>query len=408
MGAALAAAGGIAFSAPAAPSVSAPPASDPDAFALSPEGMAGDAMDAAVQHCRRGERQAAFALFDALIDQLDPPPALRRLIVELRATGCPGLAVPATRWLLTASTGHDSNVNQGVTVRSLSLGAPGQAVELPLADGYRPLASAFQQLALEYASTPDPQRAQGEPDGQPDGQPEGLQWALVSRRFAQAPAFDQWQAAVAWSHGWGHAAPGLRARWEASHTVLGGQPYQQAVGITLRQPLWQRASWGLPQLHASAIRLHYVNQPTQDAVMTEQGLTWTTPGRARWSVRAWVALQQDHALGLRPGGDRLGVRAALTAATQLGAWRVQPEWSALGWRSVQRFAPGLIDQHRVHRLHSLALTAARPVPALRLGAAAASPTPELLLEWRRRASRDTVPLYAYRSATWSASVAWRW
>ena len=127
-----------------APVVSAAEPAEPDAENFIP--IAEEVLDTAIAHCKRGDLAQAQALFTAVLEQLDPPPAIRTLIIKLQTQGCQIQQTLPRRWELRALMGHDDNVSQGIRNSSFSAGPSVARIELPIDDNYRPIPSTFAEL----------------------------------------------------------------------------------------------------------------------------------------------------------------------------------------------------------------------------------------------------------------------
>lgn len=354
-----------------------------DADALSSEGVAGEIMDIAVEHCRRGERQEALAMFQAMRAQLDPPPAILRLITDLEESGCTTrVAKPGNTLRLQVSGGWDSNVSQGISARTLVLGRGENAVELELDASYRPRAASFAQIASDYSlSFP----AHGI----------AVQFALGQRVNFGASEFDLRTASAAVSRDIQVPVGSLRAQLEASDIWLGERHFQRNAGLSAQ---WLHAVRnGAWLATASTSRIRYLSQGQQDANTFEIGMLreWRlSPTR---SVHVGASLQRDDARGARPGGDRRGYQLQAGGVLLAQGWRVRPQFDYAQWRSEDVFAPALLDVRRRNRLRQISLNAERPI----------SQRTSLVLEWRGRSARDTVALYTYKAQVVSATLAFR-
>ncbi|GAB2599101.1 hypothetical protein GCM10027034_35210 [Ramlibacter solisilvae] len=356
-----------------------------DEEALSSRGVAGEIMDRAVEHCRRGERDQAMAMFEAIRVQLDPPPALLRLVQDLEASGCVTLPVASgSAFRVQVGGGWDSNVSQGITAHSLVIGSGENKVEVDLDPSYRPRSSTFVQAAADY-SVALPRWDTG------------LLFSLAQRSNLQEPAFDvrAFSAAAAREFRilpWGT----MRGQLEAQEIWLGSRHYQRNAVAAL-QWLYAYGQGGFWQATLNATSAHYFTQASQNAYLLEAGLL------REWRVNAWqyleagVSLLRDTARGARPGGDRLGWQVQLGAVALAGQWRFKPQLSYYDWSSDELFAPGLLDMRRHNRLSQASLQAERPVWT----------NTSLLLEWRGRRARDTIALYTYNAQVLSATLALR-
>lgn len=356
----------------------------PDDEPLSAQGVAGEIMDLAVEHCRNGDRAEAMALFDAIRAQLDPPPALRRLINDLEATGCSRAPLTSGAALrLQLSSGWDSNVSQGITARTLALGSGGNTVDLELDPSYRPRSSSFVQASVDY-SLVLPRYGTS------------VQFALGQRKNFSASQFDLRSVSAAaakdWTTRWGI----LRGQVEASQVWLGEREYQHSESIAGQ---WIRQSRNGAWLGTlSAIAVQYLTQPLQNATLWELGVLREWRIDAASSLNAGIALQRDDAHSPnRPGGDRQGFQLQAGGVVLTRGWRLHPQVMYTRFDSDKVFAPGLLDVRRHNRLWQANMAAERPISA----------NTTLVLEWRGRWARDTIVLYKYQAQTVSATLAIR-
>lgn len=352
-----------------------------EARALSVEGVAGEILDTAIAHCRRGERAQALSMFAAIREQLSPPPALLQLVRDLEATGCIAHAqAPVRVFKLLAGGGYDSNVSQGISARSLTLGSGDGAIELPLDDSYRPRGSSFMQVAADYA-VPLPGRG----------------WALSltagARAHSQVSQFDIASVAASLSRVGVLSGRTLRGQLDVSELWLGGRRYQRVLGATVQTVLDLDAQ-GAWIAHASASMADYHSQPSQNAVVYEVGVSRDRRMGPDGTVVASFVLQHDTNRGTRPGGDRNGFQFTLAATKDWQGWRLKPQFLWQQWVSREVFAAGLIDQRRDNRSAQMTLQAEKPLAQGR----------SLVLEWRARSVRDPIPLYEYKSQSLGAFI----
>lgn len=352
-----------------------------EALSLTSGAIAGEILDTAVEHCRRGERAQAMSMFAAIREQLAPPPALLQLVLDLEASGCtPQLEAQVRAFKLLAGGGYDSNVSQGISARSLTLGSGDDTLELPLDDSYRPRGSSFAQLAADYSV---PLAAPG--------------WALLlgagARAHQQTTQFDIASGSVSLSKVGVLNGRTLRGQLDASELWLGGRRYQRVVGATLQTVLDLDAD-GAWIAHASASMVDYHFQPSQNASHYEAGISRDKRLGPATTLYANFALQHDASRGTRPGGDRNGWQFTAGALKTWDGWRFKPQLTLQQWVSSEVFAAGLIDRRRNNQSVQFALQAERPL----------GPRQTLVLEWRSRSVRDTVALYQYKAQSLGAFI----
>ena len=358
-------------------------AAEPGEEALTQQGVAGEIMDIAVQHCRRGESREALAMFRAIREQLDPPPAILRLIVDLEATGCTSVPITEGASLrLQVGGGWDSNVSQGISARTLVLGSGENTIELTLDPSYRPRSAAFTQASVDYSLLVPRYGV-------------NLQVALGQRVNFGVPDFNLRTLSAAAAKEFRLPVGSLRAQVEASNIWLGNQPFQHSENAGAQWLyMMPRGAW-LATLQSTAVQ--YITQPLQNATVWEAGVLreWRLdPSR---SVHVRLAAQRDDAHSARPGGDRLGWQAEAGAVVLTQGWRLRPQVGYSSWDSADVFAPGLIDVRRRNRLRQVYFQAERPVWK----------DTSLVLEWRARWARDTVSLYKYQQQMVSATLAFQ-
>ena len=357
---------------------------DPEAQALSATGVAGEILDTAIAHCRRGEHAQAMAMLQAIRAQLDPPPGILRVVQDLEATGCvrQELATSGRAFRLQLGSGWDSNVSQGVTARSLVLGSGETALELELDESYRPRSSAFAQAALDYTTVLP-------------GSAVTVQTGAGVRKNARQSSFDIGTLSASASREFKVAGDPLRVQLDAAEVWLGNRHYQRTQGAGLQ---WLKASQdGAWLATLSGNRIQYLTQPSQNAVQFEVGLLREQRIHAAASVHAGVSLQRDNAGSDRPGGDRAGFQVQAGALVLAQGWRFKPQISYTSFDSDEVFAAGLLDVQRRNRVTQAALQAEKPM----------SPQTSLIVEWRGRWARDTVALYRYTAQTVTATLSHR-
>jgi len=350
---------------------------------LTAQGIAGEILDTAVEHCRRGEREQAMSMFKAIREQLDPPPGITRVVNSLEATGCNAtLLVEVSGVRVQVAGGWDSNVSQGITARTLAIGSGGNTVDLPLDDSYRPRSSPFLQAGVDY-SLPLPVG--------------GLVFraGAAHRHNERAREFDLSSGSAALSREFRLSGSTVRAQIERSEVWLGAQHFQRTHGVGM-QWLGTQAE-GAWLAHAALNRVDYLTQPEQNARQFETGLLIERRLDPAASAYAGVALQWDRAQGQRAGGDRRGYMARAGALMLAFGWQLRPQLSYSSWNSAELFSPGTIDRARRNRLAQLALQAEKPL----------TQQTSLVLEVNGRWARDTIALYTYRAHTLMATLARR-
>jgi hypothetical protein len=353
-------------------------AADPDD--LLPGGIFGDIMDTAVDHCRRGESAQALSMFAAMRQQLNPPPAILRLIQDLEAHGCRRPAWGNGSALrLRAGPGWDSNVSQGINARSLVIGSGPNELELELDESYRPRSTAFVQALVDYTVSLPSSGV-------------NLHAGLGLRKNARESAFDLATFSAAASREFHLQSSSLRPQVEVSEVWLGDRRYLSSRSAALQWLKEEKDGSWLATVTTS--RIDYRTQPAQNARQWEAGLLREQRIDPAHAVFVGLSLQKDEAAGARPGGDRAGFQLQLGTVVLAAGWRHKAQLSYTSWTSEEVFAPGLLDVRRRNRLRQVLLQAEKPL----------SPRTSLVLEWRGRWASDPIPLYRYRSQVLSGTL----
>lgn len=358
-----------------APFVHAVEPADPDVQEFIP--IAEEVLDTAIAHCRRGELAQAQALFAALLEQLNPPPTVRKLIIRLQSEGCRDQRSPSRPWELRALVGHDDNVSQGIRNSSFSIGPASARIELPIDDNYRPIPSVFADLTA-MRSWDLPGAA-------------SLQLKMGGRRYASASAYDFSYVNTSLKTQLQAIGRPVEVMGEWSELWLGGHRYQSALTAAAQAPLVPgMPQWGLAAV-AQSIRYH--TQPQQNAEQFQMGITRQITAGANAAALVGVMGVWDSARGQRAGGDRSGLNVHVASEVRVAPWRLSGRIGITQWATREDFLPGLIDKKRRNKLLSGTLQAEYPL----------APGQTLQLDMQLRNSSDTITLYAYRSVSWGAS-----
>ena len=296
--------------------------------------IAEEVLDAAIDHCRRGQMAQARALFAAIRDQLDPPHSVRELILALEQGGCTVRQAPSGQWELRALAGYDDNVSQGIRSSSLTLGPAAYNVELVVDDNYRPISSSFFEMAV------------------------GRSWQVADRFTLQVKAGGRQYPKVR-SYDLANVNATLKNRftalgrptdWMAEWTELwmGGRRYHTAWAMAAQAPVLP----DVPQWNYAAVaqKVDYHTQPQQNAAQLQFGLNRQFhPGPGKALLMGGMGIW-DHALGQRAGGGRVGANLHAIAQIRLQPWLLTGRMSVTHWATRKDFLPGLVDARRRNTL----------------------------------------------------------
>lgn len=338
---------------------------------------AGAELDVALLYCALGERDTALAGFEQLLEQRQPPPALRALIEQARHSGCVRQLPAERERRVVVGLGYTSNANQGPKQDRFDF-APGAPFDVLLLD---PLALARSSAFLETSLAWD--------------EPLGRQWRVLSdaglRHHADARDHDRHWLRLGLEHRLGLARGRLlltRVFWQ--------QQWRQSALEQRNQGL-QLAWWSAPadaelpwrfgvdgQLLAQQLPL----DPDGDSQRWGLRLMSHWQLSPQWLASGWLGIQHDQAQAQRPGGDRQGWRAGLAVQwlAPSGRQRWLMGWELDRWRDARAYAPLFFGPVvRDQRLSVVQLQLEQS-----LG-------PELMatLRLQRQIGRDTLPLFRH-------------
>ena len=345
---------------------------------------AGAWMDMAVLQCNTGYSMDAEALFDAIENRFEPPPALLEVIRQLRARGCKPEQAKGS-FVLRLGRGHDSNVNQGVSNLTFTIGSGEGLVYLDLSPNYLPIADQSTTIFTEYVQPLSPGGLLG--------------FAQVqARQYDMQSSYDLSSVVLGLEQPWHLGAWGLRGVGSMAVTTLGGSVYQTLAQLQLHAavPVALPKGWGVSAVGAWS-GVAYPRLSGFDSKI------WESRAVATYSNEGVFAqLSAGHALDkggdLRPGRDRSGTVLGILGRTRLwGQVMGELGWSFQSWSSQQVYSPGLIDVHR--QQETSLLRAALTVPVSKAQA--------LIFELRSVNNRENISLFEYASKQFQVSWEWR-
>lgn len=342
---------------------------------------AGAWLDLALTQCELGHAEEAEQLFQTIIKRFAPPPVLMDLIARRRAQGCHG-GPPQSHLSVSVGRGADSNLNQGASNPTFSIGNGDYRVDLQLLPEYQPQRDRYTALAMEYwrGVTANGVLAFVQLQAQRND---------TLSRYNTASLIGGMDVPWRWS-GWY-----MRSTGSLAQLSLGGKPYQvqSQVQTQMAHALGERTQFGL-----AANIAHAAYKTLSDF----DSNTWELRGYLNYRsnrvlTQASLSYLDDRALGQRPGGDRRGWLARLNGRASLGE-DVFGElgWSRQLWQSEQPYSPGVIDQTRQQQMQIW-----RSALSYQL-----APRQSLILECRAVRNDENISLFAYHDR--QIKLSWQW
>lgn len=345
---------------------------------------AGAWLDLAISQCELGNAREAERLFSGLERHLALPPGIAQVIAHYRATGCSKTAVRRTgAWLLSATRGHDDNVNQGASDPRFSIGTGSSQVEYELDSAYLPKADSFGQLAASYL--------------RPLGDSTDLIVQAYSRRYDRQHTQDSASVLAALQHTWKAGDWRVRGTAALGYVTLDRVFYQRQQQLQARvtPPLKLPPALDLA-LTANLSRLDYPTRPAYDGNTVELGGILAWRGK-RDLAQATLTRLHDASAPARPGGDRQSWFGSVQWSGDVGErLGIEAGLTRQLWRSEAAYSPGLIDAHRLQNT-----TVAHAAVQWRV-----LPQTSLVLEWRSTQNRENISLFQYNSRALQLSLRW--
>jgi hypothetical protein len=344
---------------------------------------AGAWLDLALIQCELGRADEAERLFSMIESQFAPPPGIREVIANRRASGCKGWQA-RSQLGISLTRGSDNNVNQGASNPSFSIGSGETRTELTLQPEYLPLGDQFTQLSIDYARNLNRRGTVG----------------FAQLRVRQNDTLSQYNTSSlrgGFEHPWEIGAWRFTGTGSLGMLTLGNQLYQRQGVLQARMtpPLKLGEAFQL-HLLTGASRLEYATLDRFDSTTLEAGAQLNYQ-RDNAGVQASGGYLYDRGASNRLGGNREGWFAGLQGKFSLPAGiSAELGWTRQHWKGEVPYSPGLIDQIRQQNTHLLRAAMILPV----------RPGHALSLEWRQVHNNENISLFQYRSRL--IQLSWQW
>ncbi|MES2262017.1 MAG: tetratricopeptide repeat protein [Pseudomonadota bacterium] len=344
---------------------------------------AGAWLDLAISQCELGNAAEAERLFSQIGQRFTLSQAIVDLIQSYRERGCKvQAATPAATISYKIARGYDTNVNQGASSPSFTLGSGADQLQYTLGPESLPQSDSYSLLSADYL--------------QPLGA--GIQ-AIGQLRLLHHDSVHQQDTSSLLA---GLERPWQIGNWRGRGTaVLGlvqlqGVLYQKQAQIQLRAtppvPLKDEWNWSVI---GGLSRVEYPTRNYYDASTLDLGTNLAWHGKRSDVVLSFGGLY-DRGQAARPGGNRRGWYGGVQYYTRLGSlFNGELGWNRQRWLSDSVYSADLIDM--VRRQDTRQLRAALVMP---LGG-----RNSLQLEARQIHNRENISLFQYNSRM--IQLSWR-
>jgi hypothetical protein len=346
---------------------------------------AGAWLELALTQCSLGNSDDAERMFATIETRFEPSAAILELIAATREQGC-------TKWdvfhstVVSASRGIDQNVNQGALTSRYLVDAPSGQVEYELSDDFTPRRDQYSQVSGEYMREVTPNGT----------------LAFAQYQLRHNDRLQQYDTSSLFA---GMEAPWRLGRWQVRTTgtlglvSLGGRLYQRQTQIQARVIPPLRLPLGTKFNFVSALTYNSFPSLTNFDSRTHElraHLSWRANGGGTYTS-ATIGYLYDHALALRPGGDRNGTFANLLLRSHQGRGiNTELGYSHQTWHSSRAYSPGLIEQIR-----SQVTQVVRGTISYAIGK-----SQTVILEARAVRNRENISIFRYNNR--QLQLSWQW
>ncbi len=344
---------------------------------------AGAWLDLAIIQCELGRTVEAERMFRTIESRFSPPPGILEVIESHRASGCKGWQ-PRKQLSVVLARGADSNVNQGASSRTFSIGSGTSIAHLELLPEYLPQRDQYTLLTSDYTH-----------DLTPGGSVGFLQFR--ARQNDSLSRYNTTSLFLGAEHPWNVGKWNLQGTGAFGMLTLGGQLYQRQGLLQLRvaPPLELPEGFQLTtQAGLTHVSYRTLSDFNSDTLELSSLLNYTT---AKAQVQTGVGYLFDKGTAGRLGGNRHGWFASLQSRTRI----YNDVIGELGlthqrWLSEKPYSPGLIDA--IRNQDTLLFRAALNVPL--------NPHHSLNIEWRQVRNNENISIFQYNSQL--LQISWQW
>jgi len=345
---------------------------------------AGAWLDLALIQCELGRADKAEQLFQIIESRFSPPQGIRDVIANQRARGCKSWQ-SNNQTTIVIGRGADNNANQGASNPNVSLGNGDRRIDLQLLPEYLPKADEYSLLSIDFTHELSPNGSLGFAQ-------------LQTRQNDALSQYNTVSVAAGVDMPWHMTNWGLNTIGTVGALTLGGKLYQQQASLQARISPPVSLPKGF-QFHAltSAAYIYYPTLDHFNANMLEMR------GILHYQVKhmqahASFGYLYDRATSIRPGGDRHGWYAHIQGRQRLTDHIFgELGWSLQTWTGKTAYSPGLIDEVRFQRTHTLQGALVVPV----------TDQQSLHLELRHVRNNENISVFQYSNSQFQLTWQWR-
>jgi hypothetical protein len=334
---------------------------------------AGALLDLAILYCRIGDGKKADAALDRLETGFPLPPAIRTLVEELRLRSC-ALPNGNLRWRTSTALGYDTNINQGSSLRSFTLGGGSiPPLDVTLDDAFLPQSSPFVSVHGEISRNTETQ-----------GRSYGV---FQARSYSATSAFDEMAILAGHERALSGPAWGIFGALNAGMRALGGHLYQQTAMAELRTApsgaAFGPVSFGL---NLREVHARYPSRSMFDSRETAVVVPALWQASERSALRVSLGWLRDAAKNNRPGGNRAGPTAAVEWLHRPGHdTQLYVAWDTRRLSGESPYSPPLLEMTQRQRRQMFTLAWEKRL----------SRNDSLRLEYQYTRNIDTIPMYRF-------------
>lgn len=343
-------------------------------------------LDLAIVQCELGNKAEAHHLFDQLAQRFNPPPAILEVIALQKNRKCADPTAKTIDHIISMSLdrGYDSNVNQGASNSSFTLGSGASQVKLELLPEYLPKSDRFSTLSL-FGNVKLP--ANGTT----------VFVNVNAKKYDQYSSFNTISAALGAEQSFEQKYWVTQITGFTSDLLLGDRLYQKQAGVQLHVTPTSKYM-GLLQLGVTTgiTIAHYPTVLNYDSKTSElRGKLFYE--NLKTQIFSSVGVLLDSGTSQRSGGNRAGIAANVNVRYKLHP-QLDSElsWNRQVWNSSTPYSPGLIDKIRRQDTEVLRLALIKPLIK----------NQSLKVELRHVNNRENITILQYKNT--SIQFGWGW
>lgn len=330
-------------------------------------------IDAAIMHCQKGEDLNKNLLLHSILEQLSPPENVKQLILKLIEKDCnkylTNKSNQTDNLFIIVGVGYDSNVNQGIASRTMTLHTEDFPITLELGDSYLPASSKYTELGV-IKNIKISEQVELNISANNKNYDELKNYSYLSTNFSLIGKVPKLSNHTQWY-------------FDKNHIWMNGTYYLNTFSLGIEQAINSDATW---QLTSSIRKKNYLTEKSQNSLSFNLGslkyFNWSKTNHSHIGLRLFF----DNSNNLRPGGNRKGWNFSASHILGLNDWILKLQYQRQYWKTKHDFSPYLIPERRKNQSTNFLFSAQYPISSKKI----------LVAEIQKNISKDNIVLYNHK------------